>query len=118
MHNNADRKARIEVFTSPTCPHCPHAWALAQEINRERDDVKIIELSTASKEGRRKADKYHIMSVPTIIIKGSFGEPIGLQGVPAKSSFNKAIDISLGIKEWEEPKSLWQSIKEKFFKHD
>jgi len=32
-------KSKIEVFTSPTCPHCPSAVKLAKELEQERDDV-------------------------------------------------------------------------------
>ena len=51
-------KSRIEIFTSPTCPHCPGALELAREVEREREDVEVVELSTLSEEGRKKAQEF------------------------------------------------------------
>jgi len=98
-------RATVEVFTSPTCPHCPSAKKLAHEVAKEMDDVVVKEMSTATHEGSRKAKRYGIMSVPTIIITGPASpEPIGLRGTPPKKGLIKAINISLGKDKWKEKK--------------
>ena len=98
-------RATIEVFTSPTCPHCPSAKKLAFEVAKERDDVVVKEMSTATHEGQRKAKRYGIMSVPTLIIQGpASSQPIGLRGTPPRKGLIKAIDISLGLDQWKEKK--------------
>jgi hypothetical protein len=48
-------KSKIEVFTSPTCPFCPSALKLALEIEKERSDVKVLESSTGTNQGQRRA---------------------------------------------------------------
>lgn len=104
--------AKIEIFTSPTCPHCPSAKSLAREIEKERDDVKVIEYSTITPEGSEKANHYQIVSVPTIIISGK--EYVGLRGTPSKKGFNKAINLSLKKESWEDSKKIGFFEKFKF----
>ena len=107
-------KCKIEVFTSPTCPHCHPALNLAKQIEKERDEVKVTELSTATPNGRRKAEQMGVMAVPTIFVKGpAYPENIGFKGLPSKKGLLKAIDISLGKAEWEEPKGFFKSLLEK-----
>jgi thioredoxin 1 len=107
-------KCKIEVFTSPRCPHCHPALDLAKQIEKERDDVKVIELNTATPHGSRKARQLSIMAVPTIFVKGpSYPQDIGFRGLPSKKGLLKAIDISLGKAEWEEKKGFLKSIAEK-----
>ncbi len=97
--------ATIEVFTSPTCPHCPSAVKLAKELAKEMDDVKVIESSTATSQGQKRAQKYSIMTVPTVLVSGpSHPQKIGLQGTPPKSSLIKAVEVSLGLRQWEKEK--------------
>lgn len=104
---------KIEVFTSPTCPYCPSAVKLAKEVEKERDEVKVIEQSTATKEGNRRAKLLNVMSVPTVFVKGPEFDRIGFRGTPPKDKLLEAIDISLGLKEWEPPKSFLEKLKEK-----
>ncbi len=103
----------IELFTSPTCPHCPPAKMLAQKVAKERDDVKVVETSVATKQGSKRAKTLNVMSVPTVFVKGPEFDRIGFRGLPPKDKLVEAIDISLGLKEWEEPKGFFERIKEK-----
>ncbi len=108
------RKVKIEVFTSPTCPHCHPALNLAKQIEKERDDVKVTELSTATPHGHRKAEQMGVMALPTIFVRGpAYPQDIGFRGLPSKKGLLKAIDISLGKAEWEEKKGLLKSVLEK-----
>jgi len=111
---NSIGKVKIQVFTSPTCPNCHPALDLAKQIEKERDDVKVTELSTATPHGHRKAKQLGVMAVPTIFVKGpAYPQDIGFKGLPSKKGLLKAIDISLGKAEWEEKKGFLKSIIEK-----
>jgi len=103
-------KAKIEVFTSPTCPHCPHAKKVVQELSKEREDIKFIETSTATHKGQKRSESLGVRSVPTLFIKGpGYPDRIGYVGTPSKSQLNKMVNIALGLESWEEEK------KESFF---
>lgn len=107
-------KVRIQVFTSPTCPHCHPALNLAKQIEKERDDVKVTELSTATPHGHRKAKQLGVIALPTIFVRGpAYPQDIGFKGLPSKKGLLKAIDISLGLAKWEEKKGFLKSIIEK-----
>jgi thioredoxin 1 len=58
----------IEVFTSPTCPHCPRALAMAQELASQMPGVQAFEVSTATPQGFAKAALYGVKAVPTVFI--------------------------------------------------
>ena len=107
-------KVKIQVFTSPTCPHCHPALDLAKQIEKERDDVKVTELNTATPHGHRKAEQLGVMAVPTIFVKGpAYPQDIGFKGLPSKKGLLKAIDISLGKAGWEEPKGFFKGLMKK-----
>ncbi len=111
---NSIGKVKIQVFTSPTCPHCHPALDLAKQIEKEREDVKDTELSTATPHVYRKAKQLGVMALPTIFVKGpAYPQDIGFKGLPSKKGLLKAIDISLGKAEWEEKKGFLKSIVEK-----
>ena len=106
--------ASIELFTSPTCPHCPSAKELVRKVSKELK-INAKEYSTATKEGSRKANSYGIMSVPTIIIKGS-KEIIGLRGTPSREKLIESLDIADGLKEAPQHTTLWEDIVNLFKK--
>lgn len=58
----------IEVFTSPSCPHCPGAIAMAQELARGMPNVQAIEIPTSTPQGLAKAALYDVKAVPTVFI--------------------------------------------------
>ncbi|MFZ2409991.1 MAG: thioredoxin family protein [Candidatus Methanoperedens sp.] len=62
--------AVIEVFTSPTCPHCPKALEMARQVAMEMLGIKVIEQSTATPQGFAKAAYYSVQAVPTVFING------------------------------------------------
>lgn len=108
-------QAKMLLFTSPTCPHCPAAKQAAAEVAKSRNDVVFEELSTALPKTQKKAQKYEIRSVPTFIINGpAFSENIGLAGVQSKEVLHKYLDISLGKRELEQKKSFTDKLKEGF----
>ncbi|AEH24567.1 thioredoxin family protein [Pyrococcus yayanosii] len=80
-------KVTIEVITSPTCPYCPIALAMAQEIARKYKGVVARELSIATPEGRRKAMEHNIMGTPTILINNR----VEFIGVPNFAEFERKV---------------------------
>ncbi len=60
----------MEVFTSPTCPHCPNALLMARQVAAQMAGLQVIELSTATPQGYAKAALYGVQAVPTIFING------------------------------------------------
>ena len=74
----------IEVFTSPTCPHCPMALSMAKELAMQMPGVQVVELSTATPQGYAKAAFYDVKAVPTIFINGKcafVGAPPSLEAL-------------------------------------
>ncbi len=94
-------RAKIEVFTSPTCPHCPAAKRVAEELSAERNDVKVVETSTYSSKGQKRAKSLEVRSVPTIFVTSNeYNGRIGHVGIPSKDSLNKMINIALSYEDW------------------
>ena len=58
----------IEVFTSPTCPHCPQALSMARELASQMPGIQAIEVSTGTPQGFAKAALYGVKAVPTVFI--------------------------------------------------
>ncbi len=58
--------AVIEVFTSPTCPHCPKALEMARQLAMEMPGIRVVEQSTATPQGYARAALYGVQAVPTI----------------------------------------------------
>lgn len=107
-------QAKVMLFTSPTCPQCPAAKDFIHEFRKERDDFQLVEYSTHSHDGQKRARTYNVMSVPTFIIQGpGYPQAIGLVGVQSAKAMNKYLDMSYGKVQEERPK---QGIKERLKK--
>ncbi len=64
-----DRDLHLEVFVTPTCPYCPRAVRLAQEmarVNPSRVVADMVDASTFSK----LSDKFNVMGVPMTVVNG------------------------------------------------
>lgn len=62
----------VEVFTSPTCPHCPGAVMAADEAKKQLgDEIDVKVVDTSDVENIQKAREYGISAVPTIVIDGN-----------------------------------------------
>jgi small redox-active disulfide protein 1 len=105
---------KIEIFTSPTCPHCPHAKRIAMAVAKTRE-VKVIETSTYNKEGQKRANHYNIRSVPTLFITSpEIPDRIAFAGVPSENQLNRMLDIAEGKENWPEKKEgLFSRIAKK-----
>ena len=84
--------AIIEIFTSPTCIYCPGAKKIVAEVADETANVAVFEHSSATEEGRKRANEFGIQSVPTIFISGpKTKEIIGFRGITPKETLLKAV---------------------------
>lgn len=107
-------KANVLLFTSPTCPHCPSAKAIAEKVAKSRDDVRLRLIVSGQPGAERLFKHYDVMSVPTFIIRGpGYPHNIGLRGTQSEGTLNKYIDIALGLKEPEVKKSFFEKLMEK-----
>ena len=96
---------KIEIFTSPTCPHCPNAKKAVMKFAEGKDFIKVVETSTATNDGQRRARTYDVRSVPTLFITSqNYPDKIGYVGVPSDNGLKKMTDIALGKTGWDEGK--------------
>lgn len=110
----------IEVFTSPTCPHCPGAVKATKELFEKHQELKKEaiwkEISTASPSGYKKARSYGITAVPTIIITNlKTNEKFGITGTPSEEKYIELIYKAIGkeIKDTKEKEEKQEKNKEK-----
>ncbi|GAB6102116.1 hypothetical protein JCM16138_13390 [Thermococcus atlanticus] len=87
------RKVVIEVITSPGCPYCPIAVAMAKELERKYEGVMARELSVATPEGQRKAMEHNILGTPTILINNR----VEFIGVPNFAEFERKVREKLAL---------------------
>ena len=81
---------KIEIFTSPQCPHCPAAKRVVEEVLAEIKGDFEVEHVNVMDEPKRAAD-YGIMAVPTIVIDGE----VAFMGAPQKEQLKEKL---LGFK--------------------
>src|SRR5208283_5120888 len=60
----------LEVFVTPTCPHCPRAVRLAYQFAMENDNVRADGIEAT--EFPDWTTKYRVHAVPKTIVNGSF----------------------------------------------
>ena len=81
---------KIEVFTSPSCPYCPMAVELVDEVKKEMpDDIEVEKIDIMK--DREKAIEYNLMAVPAIALDGV----VKFVGAPTKEELVKVIKIEL-----------------------
>ena len=70
------RPVHIQVFATPTCPHCPEAVSLAHQFAMENPNIRadMIEIN----EFPQLAIKYNVIGVPKTVINETV-EMVGLQ---------------------------------------
>jgi small redox-active disulfide protein 1 len=77
---------KIEVFTSPSCPYCPMAVELVDEVKKEMpDDLEVEKIDIMV--DREKAIEYGLMAVPAIALNGV----VRFVGAPGKEELVAAI---------------------------
>ena len=81
---------KLEVFKSPSCPYCPMAVDLVEEVKLEMPDKLDIEVIDIMKD-REKAIEYNLMAVPAIALNGV----VKFVGAPTKEELINAINEEL-----------------------
>lgn len=71
---------KIEVFSTDSCPHCPGAIRLAEDVKQELGDIDLEIVKIDNEENRQRAIEYGIMAVPTIVINNQ----VEFTGTPSK----------------------------------
>lgn len=91
---------RIEVLTSSSCPHCPSAVRATRKLLEDYPElegrVRWGEVSTNTPDGRHKARRYQVRSVPTIILTNRAGQTGILPGAPTQKKYLEAVYEMLG----------------------
>ena len=62
----------LELFTSPTCPHCPAAKRVAENVVGQMDGALMIERDISIPENADIAARYGVQGVPTIVVNGKY----------------------------------------------
>jgi small redox-active disulfide protein 1 len=84
---------KIEVFTSPSCPYCPMAVELVDEVKKEMpDDIEVEKIDIMK--DREKAIEYNLMAVPAIALDGV----VKFVGAPSKEDLIKVVKEELAEK--------------------
>ena len=77
---------KIEVFTSPSCPYCPMAVQLVEDVQKVMvDDVEVEKIDIMV--SQEKAREYGLMAVPAIALNGV----VKFVGSPGKEELLEAI---------------------------
>jgi small redox-active disulfide protein 1 len=77
---------KIEVFTSPSCPYCPMAVQLVDDVKKDMtDDVEIEKIDIMV--DQEKAREYGLMAVPAIALNGV----VRFVGAPGKEELVEAV---------------------------
>jgi small redox-active disulfide protein 1 len=66
------KKILLELFTSPTCPHCPTAKRIVGNAVKQMEDVLLIERDVSIPENANIAKEYGISGVPTLVINNKY----------------------------------------------
>jgi small redox-active disulfide protein 1 len=81
---------KVEVFTSPSCPYCPMAVQVVDEVKKEMpNDLEIEKIDIMV--DREKAIEYGLMAVPAIALNGV----VRFVGAPNKDELLSAIKEEL-----------------------
>ena len=85
---------KIEVFTSPSCPYCPMAVQLVDDVKKDMmDDVEVEKIDIMV--DQEKAREYGLMAVPAIALNGV----VKFVGAPGKEELLEAIKEEMAEKE-------------------
>ena len=90
IKNKLNGFVKIETVVTPSCPYCPYAALMAHMVAYEAckaNKCNVISDVVEAYENQDIAEKYQVMSVPTVAINGS----VEFIGVPTEENFIASI---------------------------
>ncbi|BDB97091.1 protein disulfide oxidoreductase [Saccharolobus caldissimus] len=90
IRNKLNGEVKIETVVTPSCPYCPYAALMAHMVAFEAckaGKCNVLSDVIEAYENQDIAEKYQVMSVPTIAINGS----VEFIGVPYEENFINSI---------------------------
>jgi thioredoxin len=96
--NEVDQEASIQVFVTPTCPHCPRAVLLANRIAIAAKGRVTAEAVEAS-QNMALAQQFNVSSVPQQVINGDL-DSVSI-GAQPEAAFVDSV-LSYGASRYEE----------------
>ena len=90
-------KAKIYLFTSQTCPHCPSAKENLNKLLEQRDDIEGEYMDVHSSKGQELGREFGLKSVPTYVFQGpEINGNVALAGAQDLEKLNKLSDGATG----------------------
>ncbi len=77
----------IEILKTRTCPWCPIATSVVRKVASETG-AEVVETYLETEEGRKKAERLGVVSVPTILLDGE----VFSVGVPEEEELKRAVE--------------------------
>lgn len=77
---------KVQIVYTKHCMYCPPTKALFKEL-KQKHKFDYEEIDAASEEGQKLAQKFDIMSVPTVIID----DKVAFVGLPPKEKAEAAV---------------------------
>lgn len=61
--------SKIKIFTSPTCPNCPPAKLLGQQLKDKEDKNIVVEMFDVTEAGGlAEGAMFNVLAIPVIIV--------------------------------------------------
>ncbi|BBG24538.1 protein disulfide oxidoreductase [Sulfuracidifex tepidarius] len=84
-------KVKVETLVTPSCPYCPYAALIAHMVAYEackQGKCNVVSDVVESYENQDIAEKYQVMSVPTVAVN----ESVEFIGVPTEENFVNSLE--------------------------
>jgi thioredoxin 1 len=81
-------------FWAPWCGPCRMVSPILEEINNERDDVRVVKLNTD--DNQQTAVQYQVLAIPTMILFRNGQEVKRIQGAMPKKRIEAELEPALG----------------------
>lgn len=88
-------QTKITIFTKDSCPRCPQAKHLLEELHNERD-VDVREVNIGTPDGMFEAVQYNLMTTPSLILQNGRKEVKIISGSVDKQKLISALEDLAG----------------------
>ncbi|MBW2988503.1 thioredoxin family protein [Candidatus Woesearchaeota archaeon] len=93
--------AKLILFVSKGCPHCPKAAAVVMRIAREyeEDGLSYEKVRTRTERGKRLSVRFNVNVFPTLLMFDGDGRlRAKISGVPSEDVLKKKVELLLGLR--------------------